>query len=352
MSDEVYHQLREFLDKMPAGFPSTPEGTEIKILKKMFTPEEARIALVMQPMPEKPSAIAERLGMDEREAAEKLEEMAKKGCIYRVRAGGDVLYMAIQFVVGIYEFHLNSIDRELAELMEEYIPHLGRMWAATPTKQLRVVPVGSVLDSTPAVATYNKIRDMVAGQELISVAPCICRKEQKLMGHECDRPHETCLQFGMAAQYYIDNGMGRRISVDECMKILDKAEEEALVLSPNNAKELLNICCCCSCCCGVLRMLRAYPRPAEQAQSAYRAKIDPDACSACGTCLERCQIDAIVEGEEYNEINPERCIGCGLCASTCPEDAISMVARADAPEPPDNIVGTMMKIAQERGGGA
>jgi len=352
MSEEVYHKLREFLDKMPGGFPSTPEGTEIKILKKMFTPEEARIAMALQPLPEKTSAIAGRLGMDEGELAEKLEEMAKKGCIYRVRAGDNTLYMAIQFVVGIYEFHLNSIDRELAELMEEYIPHLGRMWSAAPTKQLRVVPVGSALDGTPAVATYNKIRDMVKEQKLISVAPCICRKEQKLLGHECDRPYESCLQFGMAARYYIDNGMGRRISVDECMKILDRAEEAALVLSPNNAKELLNLCCCCSCCCGVLRMLRAYPRPAEQAQSAYQAKIDPEACSACGTCLERCQIDAIVEGEEYNRVDLERCIGCGLCVSTCPEEAISMIAREDAPEPPKNIVETMMKIAQERGQGA
>ncbi len=350
MSDDVYYQLRDFLDKMPNGFPSTPEGTEIKILKKMFAPEEARITMALQPMPEKPSAIAERLGMDEAEVAEKLEEMAKKGCIYRVRAGDDVLYMAIQFVVGIYEFHLNSIDRELAELMEEYMPHLAQIWAVAPTKQLRVVPVGSALDATPAVATYNKIRDMVAGQEHISVAPCICRKEQKLMGYECDRPYEACLQFGMAAQYYVENGMGRAISVDECMKILDKAEEEALVLSPNNAKELLNICCCCSCCCGVLRMLRQYPRPAEQVQATYQAKIDPEVCSVCGTCLERCQIDAIVEGEEYNEVDLERCIGCGLCVSGCPEEAISMALREDIPEPPDNIVETMMKIAQERSG--
>ena len=49
-----------------------------------------------------------------------LEEMAQKGCIFRTRDGEKPLYQAYQFVIGLYEFQLNRIDREFSELFEEY----------------------------------------------------------------------------------------------------------------------------------------------------------------------------------------------------------------------------------------
>ena len=349
MSDEVYTRLREFLDNMPGGFPATESGVEIKILKKLFTPEQAEIARQLKPLPEPVSTIAERLGMDESETTEKLESMAKDGLIYGARIGNNVLYMALQFVIGIYEFQLNRIDRELSELMEEYFPHLGAIWASTKTKQLRVVPVGSAIDVAPTVAPYDRIRDLVKNQQLISMAPCICRKEQGLLGNECKRPHELCFQFGFAAQSYLDNGLGRQISVDEALKLLDLAEESAMVLSPTNTQEIMGMCCCCGCCCGMLRVLKMYPRPADQVQSSFQSRINPDLCNACGTCLERCQIDAIREGEEVMEVDLARCIGCGLCVSSCPEEAITMVEKPNVEAPPANMMETMMKIAEERG---
>ncbi|MEX2706541.1 MAG: hypothetical protein Q6352_015015 [Candidatus Freyrarchaeum guaymaensis] len=45
MSDEPYLRLREFLDQFPLGFPKTPSGVEIKILKRLFTEEEAKTAV-------------------------------------------------------------------------------------------------------------------------------------------------------------------------------------------------------------------------------------------------------------------------------------------------------------------
>ncbi len=349
MSDDVYKRLSEFLDKMPGGFPSTESGVEIKILKRFFTPEEAELELHLTPMPESASAIAERAGMDESKAAEMLDSMAKQGSIMRVKTEAATLYLAISFVVGIYEFHLNSIDRELAELMEEYLPYLGMVWTSVKTKQLRVVPVTSALEGSPAVAPYNQLREMVKTQEIASVADCICRKEQALMGNKCDKPQDLCFQFGMAAEYYIENDMARQISIDEALKLLDVAEENALVPSITNAKNMVNICCCCGCCCGILRGMKLLPRPADHVVSSYQAKIDPELCSACETCIERCQVDAIIENGDVMEVDLARCIGCGLCVSTCPDEAISMVAKPDAEIPPDNIVTMMMQIAKERG---
>ena len=349
MSTDVYERLAEFLDKMPGRFPKTDSGVEIKILKKLFTPEQAEIAMKLQPMPETVEAIAKRLGMPESEAAEKLERMAKEGSIYRVRAADRVMYMAMQFIVGIYEFHLNTIDRELAELMEEYLPVYGLTWKKDNTKQLRVVPVGSSIEGKTSVAPYNLIKGMLKQQEIICVSPCICRKEKTLLGEQCDRPQDLCFQFGMAARYYIENGMGRQISIEDALKLFDLAEESALVLSGSNSQDLMSVCCCCKCCCGVLRNLNKFDRPADMVHSFYQAKIDPELCSACGTCVERCQIDAIIEGDEVNKINTARCIGCGLCVSTCPSEAITMVEKSGAQAPPKNIVEMMIKMSKERG---
>ena len=46
----------------------------------------------------------------------------------------------------------------------------------------------------------------------------------------------SCLGFNDFAQYYIDNNMAREITADECLKLLDKAEEAGLVLSPSNTR--------------------------------------------------------------------------------------------------------------------
>ena len=81
MSD-VYTKLREFMDRLPGGFPETPTGVEIKILKKLYSPEEAELTLNLKDEPEEVAAIAKRTGRDEKELAEKLDEMAMNGLIY------------------------------------------------------------------------------------------------------------------------------------------------------------------------------------------------------------------------------------------------------------------------------
>ncbi|MGD8985321.1 MAG: 4Fe-4S binding protein [Desulfobacteraceae bacterium] len=349
MSEDVYTRLREFMDTMPAGFPSTPTGVEIKILKKLFAPEEAELAMKLKKEPEEISAIAVRVGMDESELAGKLEEMAQKGLLFRVRDGDKLLYQPFQFVVGLYEFQLNRLDREFCELFEEYLPFLGKSFMSIKTRQMRVIPVESAIKAAPVVADYNKVRDLVREQETISVAQCICRKEQALLGKECDRPKETCLGFGDFAQYYIDNKMARAISTEEALKLLDQAEESALVLSPSNTQDLAAICCCCPCCCPILKTSKMMPRPADVLQSYYQAEIDPDLCSACGECIDRCQMDAIKEGDDVSEIIDGRCIGCGLCVSTCPEEAISLMAKPDMEAPPKDFPDTLRKIEIDRG---
>ena len=152
-----------------------------------------------------------------------------------------------------------------------------------------------------------------------------------------------------AAQYYLENTLGRKIGEEELLSILKMGEEKALVLSPTNAKDILNICMCCGCCCGMLRLLKKFPKPADTFSPSFHAQIAPDLCTVCGACAERCQMEAIIAGAEYYEINRDRCIGCGLCVTTCPVEAITLKAKSNPPQIPETIIDMQVKIAKERG---
>jgi electron transport complex protein RnfB len=348
MSNDVYERLREFLDTLPTGFPATPTGVEIRILKKLFTPEEAELTMRLKNEPEEVPLIAARIGMEESELATKLEEMVLKGLIYRVRDEGQMRYQAWQFIIGIYEFQLKNLDKEFCQMFEEYLPYFGISLASVKTKQLRVIPVESAVNTLHSVAPYNQVRELIRQQELIGVAECICRKEQKLLGHECDRPKETCLVFGEFGKFYFDNQWARQITVEEAMNILDLAEASGLVLSPPNAQELVAICCCCPCCCPTLKAVKLVSRSKYVTVSYYHAKIAPDLCLSCGLCVDRCQVDAIKERDEHFEIINEKCIGCGLCVNTCPEQAISLTEKPKMEPPPRDFRVTLKKIETER----
>ncbi|MBW1849013.1 MAG: 4Fe-4S binding protein [Deltaproteobacteria bacterium] len=349
MKEDVYTRLREFLNTLPAGYPETPTGVEIKILKKLFTPDEAELAMKLNKEPESIQTIAERTGMQEKELAEKLEEMAQKGLIFRVRVGEERHYQAFHFLVGIYEFQLNTIDKEFSELFEEYLPYLGMEMARAKTSQLRVIPVESAVGKGGSVEPYNQVLELVKKQTVLSVANCICRKEQGLLGNPCNKPSEVCIGFGDMAQYFIDNNLARQIDVAECLNLLDKAEEAGLVLQPTNAKELQWICCCCSCCCPGLKYAKTISRPQDMVHSYYEARIDPDECTACGDCIERCPMDAIQEGDDNSEIIEGRCIGCGLCASTCPVEAITLMPKPGMESPPEDYSEVLDRISADRG---
>ncbi len=128
MSDTVYKNLAAHLDNLPAGYPATDSGIEIKILKQLFTEKEAEVAANLTMMPEPVSAIAQRLNMDDEEASKFLYDMSKKGLIGRSSKTGENNYMAAQFVIGIWEYNLNNLSKELIDDVNEYLPHFAKEW--------------------------------------------------------------------------------------------------------------------------------------------------------------------------------------------------------------------------------
>jgi electron transport complex protein RnfB len=352
MATDVYERLAQFLDRLPAGYPRTESGVELRILRRLFTPEEADLAQHLTLLPEEARVIARRARIPVEEAAQRLQEMERKGLIYALyQEGKPPQYMATQMVVGFFEYQVNKLCPEIVHDFEEYFPLAfdPDVWQKTP--QMRTIPVGESIDPHLETMLYEQAEALVRGQDRFCVAPCICRQEQATIGHPCSKPMETCLSFGMAADYYVHNGWGRSISQDEALRLLKRAEEVGLVLQPGNARNAIFICMCCGCCCGILRAAKLHPRPAEVLSSPYHAALNLDTCDGCGTCETRCQMEAIALDDGQAQLDLNRCIGCGLCVTACPTGSLSLVRKPAEQQRyvPKDIVDTNLKLAQARG---
>ena len=331
--DTVYEDLRDHLDSLPGGYPATDNGVELRILKRLFTLQEAALAQQLTMKFETSQTIAERAEMDPGQADQMLKDMARKGLIFSIETPGrPPAYMASQFLIGIWEYHVNDLDREFVKDLEEYFPALAKE-ALDKLPALRTIPVGKSIETSMEILPYEQAEALVKEQKKFLVAPCICRKEHQLKDGGCDKLMDACLIFGWGADYYQRNGLGRIITLEETLDILNKAEADGLVLQPSNSQDITNICCCCGDCCQILLNLKRHPQPAMMASSPFVVAVDQEACSACETCIDRCQMDALSVESETVELDADRCIGCGLCVSTCPDQALSLVRKPDDRQP-------------------
>jgi len=350
--ENIYEKLRARLDDLANGFPATESKIEIRILKRLFTEEEAELYLQLSPLLENPKDVAKRLNRDPDELELLLERMAQKGHLFRKRNDERVRYSAVPYVVGIFEHQLGRMDEEFARDHEEYFETaFGKTIQSFKTPVLRTVPINRQLVADYPVAPFEDVLQIIESQNKIAIAPCVCRTTTRLAGKECDKPVENCFSFGSHADYYVENKMGRYISIEEAKEIVKKNEEAGLVMQPFNSQKIGGMCSCCGDCCGVLRSLKMHPSPAAMVQSNYFARVDDQECTGCETCLERCQIEAIAVVDGVAEINLKRCIGCGLCVTTCPVDAIELIQKPEEQlyEPPKSGAETYIRIMQERG---
>ncbi len=54
------------------------------------------------------------------------------------------------------------------------------------------------------------------------------------------------------------------------------------------------------------------------------AKVDPEKCTGCESCIDACPSEAIKMEEEKAVIDADTCVDCGVCVDECPVEAISM----------------------------
>ena len=354
--DELYRALQHHLDRMPVAFPATESGVEIRILRQLFTPDEARLALCLSAIPETVRTIHRRVRgeMGLEQLREALDRMAEKGSIQKLSGTRGPRYGKAPLVLGMYEAQVNRLTPDLERNVREYFDDaFGPEILGRRTPQMRTVPVNKSIPVERAVASYDDIRRFAeASPGPFAAIPCVCRQGRALTGKPCrqtSEPH-NCLMFGVAATMMTEKGIARPVSKEEMLGFLEKADQEGLVLQPQNTTNPLFVCCCCGCCCGVLSTAKKLPKPALFFQSDFLAVVDTDKCGVCGTCVSRCQMDAIGGDDGPPTIAEERCIGCGLCVTTCPSEAMSLRTKERRPPPPKDTDALYLTMFKERFG--
>ncbi|MBU7017364.1 MAG: 4Fe-4S binding protein [Theionarchaea archaeon] len=314
---DIYEQLARALDRLPNGFPRTPSNTEIPILKKIFSPEEASLGSQLRGDMESVDVIAERCELPLEEVRTSLVKMAERGLVWSDKKAEPHFRLA-PFVVGIYEAQRTIMDSELAHLFETYMADGGAAGIMKPHPALhRVIPAQKTVKSE-WILPYDDVVAILMAAKTFRVQDCICRIQQDYIGRRCDFPVKVCMSFSSDERPPSPDD----ISQEEAFALLDKVEQIGLVHTVSNiSKGIGYICNCCSCCCGILRGITDWGIRNSVAYANYFAVIDPDECLGCRTCVERCQVHAISEQDGRVVVNKEQCIGCGLCVTGCPNKA-------------------------------
>jgi electron transport complex protein RnfB len=356
--DGVYRELQRHLDELPVGYPPTESGVEIRILKHLFTPEEAALATHLSVIPEPLSRIHMRLegeaSISLPELEESLDGMFRKGTVLMRSDRGEKCYSNAMLIVGMFELQVGRLTKEFALDVQQYLDEaFARELFRSKIPQLRTIPVRKSVPHERYVSTYDDIRQIVDNLEgQIAVANCVCRQGRDVAGLSCHHTglRETCFIFGATAQQHLDLGLARLISKREAFEILTKAEEAGLVLQPENVERPHYICCCCGDCCGILTTLKKFPRPVEFYASNHRASVDQEHCNACEACVDRCQLAAITVVDGIARVDLDRCIGCGNCVVSCTVHAIHLGKKDEERLPPRSTTALYMKIMSGKAG--
>ncbi len=337
-AQNAYQALAQHLDRSSLGAPQGPEL--MAILRELFTPEQAAVAAALPFKPLRASALAEQLERPAEEIGAILEALAAKGLAYRRRTPNGDYYSLLPIIPGMAEAQFWAMapglgKQRMAQLFEAYYePGVGKAFSEAATPYSRVIPVGRSIENSQEILPYEQAEELIRQHEHLALINCYCREQAHLLGKGCDAPLDVCMIFGPFAQFAVEQGWAQAMDQAGMLAALERAEKAGLVHVVDNVAEKVNFLCnCCGCCCMFLQTITRLNRRGAVSQAAYLAQVDPEACTACGTCADACQVAAVRVDEDLAVVDQEICLGCGQCATVCPSEAISMVHRAPRPVP-------------------
>ncbi|MHA2021179.1 MAG: ATP-binding protein [Candidatus Thorarchaeota archaeon] len=354
MPTDPYEQLAATLDKIPNGFTATEDGSHLRLLKWIFTPEEAILASNMKLRGETTDEFAERLGIYPDGLEDRLEKMAEKGQIRAWNSSTGRRYALLPVVVGIHDEQMHRMDSEYAQLVEDYLDssRFQGLWGTEPAL-FKVIPIHRTVSTDLEIHPYEMAEQMIESSRSWGVRECICKKQQNLLGNPCKHGVSKCIQLHPRKENVFDEtDLTNSITKDEALAILREAEEAGLVhCSMNTQGDHLYICNCCSCCCLPLRGLSKWEQPHAFVRSNFQAAVKSDLCTGCESCLDRCPVKALIIPDDVCQVITDRCIGCGVCSISCPENALHLVSRdqEDKNTPPESIMDWGILKAFSRG---
>lgn len=347
MSDKLWYKVaRKFIK---AGrLPIRVSDIIIEIMQTLLTEEQAKFINLLKKRSYNIEEIKPLTDMDDETLNHMLNDLMKIGVIFgiRSRSTGVMVYRKTPLLPGMIEFTLmrgetDENAKKLARLYSKLYNQVVQDTQANYEQMVqefkngpsldRVVPVEEeVKVSDEIVLPLEEISKIVEKYDPIGVTVCYCRHKKDLLNEPCETTKErrNCFAFGRTAEFLISQGFVEKISKEETMEIMKKAEDEGLVHKAFHTnldieKDINGICNCCKCCCGTFLLHYTGAVPIMDSSS-HLAQVEEDLCVGCGTCVQNCAAEAIELIDTVAVVNNERCIGCGVCAHLCPENAINL----------------------------
>lgn len=152
------------------GFPATRSGVEIRILKHIFTPQEAEIATYLSYMPEPLETVfgkVQHLVESPEELEGLLDRIAKNGGIGSKMKKNRKHYCNTPLVVGMYEMQLGRLTPEFIKDFNEYITDkkFEIEFLSTRLPQIRTIPIGKSIPPQHNISTFDDVRTLVRRAE-------------------------------------------------------------------------------------------------------------------------------------------------------------------------------------------
>ena len=309
-------------------------------LASVVTDEMAELALAMKVrVPTTPAEIGKKVGKDPVYVEQLFDQMSMIGLLEYNWENADhhKQWTLPIFVPGSAE--LMNMNLQQVETHPEIAQFFERMSFLPLTKITCMVPPGGagvgmhVIPVEKAIPATNESVDvehishwLKKYEDQLGVGYCSCRNAMRIQGEGCgELQDEMCIAVGQFCDYCLETGKGRKITYDEAMEILQRAEDNGYVHQITNIDgedKIFAICNCALGSCFALRTSQLFNTP-NMSASAYRAHVDAEKCVACGKCAEVCPAGAAKLGQK-------------LCTKTGP------VTYPKQPLPDDNHWGEHM----------
>lgn len=304
---------------------------ESKMIPKMFAfiadEDEAKVMLAASP-PATIEEISAKTGFAVEKAQSMVDTLFKKGLIFKSKKPDATRYYKVRHFLQFHDATVLTpgVDQAYLDLWQEFEATeqraLQNMIKDQEFRQgMRVVPVNVSIEPQNQVLAFEDVKNMVEQAAAVAVTNCSCRTIHGVT----DVPLEVCMQLNKAADYALERGTGRALTKSEAVEMLKMCEEEGLVHCVENKYGLGHVICNCdNVACANWGPDRAYVKKFT-APSRFKASVDPELCTSCETCAERCFFDAVaMDGPDGTAvIDADKCMGCGICVPTCPGDAIA-----------------------------
>ena len=260
-------------------------------LASVVTDEMAELALAMDVrVPITPEKLAKKVGKRTEEVRALLDQMSGIGLLeYNwENANHEKQYVLPIFVPGCAE--LMNMHIEQTEEHPEIPKFFDNMAFMPLTKITPMVPPGGsgvgmhVIPVEKAIPAKNESVDVehlshwlkkYEGQ--LGVGYCSCRNAMRIAGDGCgELQDELCIAVGQFAKYCEENNMGRPITYEEAMEILQRAEDNGYVHQITNIDgedKIFAICNCALGSCFALRTSQLFNTPNMSASARRHQKL-------------------------------------------------------------------------------